>query len=447
MLPGALDAAHIARKNRIVMPQSKSKLRSTLLLLLKCSVVVFAFVFLIGSGKLTYQDLKSAFSTPDCIAIGIGLTIFPMLVSFLRYHYLLKALQIDLGIVEVTRLGFIGCFFNTFMPGGMGGDVVKVAYIMRDTGKRAPVIASAAVDRVLGMVGMLLLGGGVMLWSMEDILQTPSPDLHKLVVLVLSILTVCLYGGITGIVSLFRNRKWGLASWLVLLAATVWAVGALTGWKEFHPVQRPGETVPAELLLRSRMTLTLLGGLLAGLLCILIMPSLQPGRSLARFVTLRIPFGKKLMSFVHSLLAYRESPGIFVSATLLSLLTHGTNMLALYFFAKAAQLDHQPTVQDVFFAAPVAFIINSLPMPGGGLGVGEAAFDTLLGLCRTPEGAVITGGAAVFLIWRFWYIALGLIGLPLYLKGKKKIQEAEDEYRQHEHDDDLPEESRDARQS
>ncbi len=422
------------------MAQSQSAWRSYAVMLLKCAVVVLAFVFLIGSGKLKYSDLQSAFSTPDCIAIGIALTLFPMLVSFLRYHYLLKALGIDLGVPEIMRLGFIGCFFNTFMPGGMGGDVVKVAYIMRDTGKRAPVIASAAVDRVLGMIGMLLLGGGVMLWSLQGILNTPSPDLHKLVVLVLSVLGICLYGGITSVVSLFWKRKWGLVSWIVLAAVTVWAAGLLTGgWQEFHPVQKPGEMVPAGLLLRSRMTLTLAGGLLAGVLCILVVPSLQPGRSLARFVALRIPFGRKLMSFVHSLLAYRDSPGIFLYATVLSLLTHGTNMLALYYFAKAAQLDHQPTVQDIFFAAPVAFIINSLPMPGGGLGVGEAAFDSLLALCRTPAGAVITGGAAVFLVWRFWYIALGLIGLPFYLKGKKKIQEAENDYRQHEQDNELDE--------
>lgn len=38
-------------------------------------------------------------------------------------------------------------------------------------------------------------------------------------------------------------------------------------------------------------------------------------------------------------------------------------------------------------------------------------------------GEAVTGGANVFLLWRFWMVAYGLIGLPLYLLQRRKSGE------------------------
>jgi uncharacterized membrane protein YbhN (UPF0104 family) len=63
---------------------------------------------------------------------------------------------------------------------------------------------------------------------------------------------------------------------------------------------------------------------------------------------------------------------------------------------------------------PLAMIANTVPVPGGGLGVGEAAFATLLELW-TADGPVVTGGAAIFLAWRLLVVIWGLVGLPAFL--------------------------------
>lgn len=417
------------------MTQQMTKFKNLLTTILKFAVVGGAFAFLIGTDQLNFSNIRNTLHSPILVLAGIFFTLLPMLISFWRYHYLLKAVEIDLGLPEVCRLGFISCFFGIFMPGSMGGDLVKVAYIMRDTGKRAPVIASAMVDRVLGLLGMILLGGGAMLWALDSVMATPS--LHKLAVAIFSTICVIFACGLTSVVTLLANRWRGLLCWLAVSLLCGWGIWRLSNGIAFAPIQHPGETVDTDVLMRSRIIVALLCSQLAALPCILIVPSCQPGRSLARFISLRIPFGNKLMSFVEALLAYRNSPGAVLFSLLLSLVTHGTNMLSLYFFARAAVLPHMPSLQDIFFASPLAYIANSLPVPGGGLGVGETAFAFLLDLCRTPEGARITGGAAVFLIWRFWYIALSLIGLPFYLKGKKKILEAEEDYFKHEHDDEI----------
>jgi uncharacterized membrane protein YbhN (UPF0104 family) len=62
---------------------------------------------------------------------------------------------------------------------------------------------------------------------------------------------------------------------------------------------------------------------------------------------------------------------------------------------------------------PFGFLANALPVTPGGLGVGEAAFDTLFHL------AGFTGGAVALLGWRVMMMLIGLPGLLYYLFAKK----------------------------
>ncbi len=51
----------------------------------------------------------------------------------------------------------IGAFFNTLLPGLVGGDVVKGFYLYRTTGKGALTFASIFMDRYLGFVVLIVL--------------------------------------------------------------------------------------------------------------------------------------------------------------------------------------------------------------------------------------------------------------------------------------------------
>lgn len=55
-------------------------------------------------------------------------------------------------------LYMIGAFFNIFLPGLVGGDVVKVYYLYRETQKGAHALASVFMDRYLGYTGLMALG-------------------------------------------------------------------------------------------------------------------------------------------------------------------------------------------------------------------------------------------------------------------------------------------------
>lgn len=51
----------------------------------------------------------------------------------------------------------IGSFFNTFLPGIIGGDAVKAYYLYKETGKADMSFASIFMDRYLGFVVLILI--------------------------------------------------------------------------------------------------------------------------------------------------------------------------------------------------------------------------------------------------------------------------------------------------
>src|SRR5262249_5705860 len=56
--------------------------------------------------------------------------IFPVtfLITSYRWHELLKALDIHLRNARTFVLNMVGAFYNTFMPGSTGGDLLKAYY-------------------------------------------------------------------------------------------------------------------------------------------------------------------------------------------------------------------------------------------------------------------------------------------------------------------------------
>lgn len=59
---------------------------------------------------------------------------------------------------RIVSLYFIGSFFNTFLPGLVGGDAVKAFYLYKDTGKGGASLVSVFMDRYMGLTAMIGLG-------------------------------------------------------------------------------------------------------------------------------------------------------------------------------------------------------------------------------------------------------------------------------------------------
>jgi uncharacterized protein (TIRG00374 family) len=88
--------------------------------------------------------------------------------GIVRWQLFLRMLHLDVRLTELTRLFFIGAFFNQFLPGTTGGDVVRVIYLMRDHPEQKTAgFLSVAIDRLLAVLVLVAMGLGFA-WARSD---------------------------------------------------------------------------------------------------------------------------------------------------------------------------------------------------------------------------------------------------------------------------------------
>jgi hypothetical protein len=93
-----------------------------------------------------------------------ALAIFPItyLLTGLRWHLLLKAVDINVGIARAFVINMVGAFYNTFLPGSTGGDVVKAVYAAKlAPNHRTRAVMTVLIDRIIGLLGLVILGGSM----------------------------------------------------------------------------------------------------------------------------------------------------------------------------------------------------------------------------------------------------------------------------------------------
>jgi uncharacterized membrane protein YbhN (UPF0104 family) len=377
-------------------------LRAWLPSIVKWAVVIGLVSYLVASGKLNARQLRPTWDTVPLYGLAVlSLCAVVGLVS-IRHWLLLRALGISVKIREVVKLGLIGAFFNTFLLGGMGGDLVKVAYLARGTHELARPAASVMMDRGLGLVALFLLGCGAFLLDRGAV---ATGGLQTLKIATFGVLGTISLSVLVSVIALARGRAMGAVAWLLCVSLSAWAAATRSS---------------------GLVALTLLVAASVSLGSIALVPSCQPGGTLEGFVRHRIPFGGQVMGLVQAVLAYRGALGSLFLALTLALLAQAGTLLTLFLLARTVS---KASLVDVLFAGPTALVANQLPVPGGGLGVGELAFDSTLGLCRTPAGDAVTGGAEAFVLFRLFLIATGLLGLPIYLRGRVEFEQATGEYR------------------
>lgn len=92
-------------------------------------------------------------------------------LTSLRWHVLLGALEIRIAAMRAFTINMVGAFYNAFMPGTTGGDIVKAYYAAKHApDKRTRAVISVLVDRAIGLYALLIIGGAMAAyqWEIED---------------------------------------------------------------------------------------------------------------------------------------------------------------------------------------------------------------------------------------------------------------------------------------
>lgn len=99
----------------------------------------------------------------------MGGTIF---LGVLRWHLVLRAHQIEVPLGRALEISFVAHFFNAFLLGSTGGDLMKAYYVAGETSQRkAEAVVSVFVDRLLGLGSMLAFAAAMMLLNLPLLVQ------------------------------------------------------------------------------------------------------------------------------------------------------------------------------------------------------------------------------------------------------------------------------------
>ena len=121
---------------------------------------------------------------PRIIRLNRGYIIAEPIRS-MRWWRSLKEKQVSISRTRLLILCFIGTFFSGFLPTIVGGDVVRGYYVFRESNAHDVSFASILVERLCGLVIILITGFAASLYFL--IRQGPSP-------LITSCLGGCLLG-------------------------------------------------------------------------------------------------------------------------------------------------------------------------------------------------------------------------------------------------------------
>jgi uncharacterized protein (TIRG00374 family) len=95
--------------------------------------------------------------SPAFILFAWCLYALCQLISAYRWQLLLRAKEVHVGLCQLFSFYMIGMFVNNFLPGSIGGDLVKSYHLFRRT--REPEIAAVSVflERFTGLIGLTLI--------------------------------------------------------------------------------------------------------------------------------------------------------------------------------------------------------------------------------------------------------------------------------------------------
>lgn len=119
-----------------------------------------------------------------------GAILAYLMVEFaagVRWHILLKVQRIHLSIPRVSGLFLIGMFYNQFLPGGTGGDIMKSYLLLKETpGKATGALLAVVFDRMVGLVALIAITGALI--ALRYRWLTQLPETRNLVWILLAVL-------------------------------------------------------------------------------------------------------------------------------------------------------------------------------------------------------------------------------------------------------------------
>lgn len=170
--PAALEEAvdEIAR-----VPAARHGRRKAILNMLRSALGIPLAALLIyrviaGNGVDLWQQTEA--SIKGFLLLALFMQAIAIVIVTVRWRLLLRVQEIEVSFRDLLSLTMVGMFWNAALPGAVGGDVLKMVYITRHAPtKRTEAVLTIMVDRIMGLLGLLLVALISVVFSLQFILH------------------------------------------------------------------------------------------------------------------------------------------------------------------------------------------------------------------------------------------------------------------------------------
>lgn len=151
--------------------QSVPKKRSGLMNFILLAVGLGFLAWTLAANKDVLADVFSRPIQYRYLVFGAALVNIAAFITFIRWYALVRMLGVQFRLADSLRLSYVGTFFNLVIPGAVGGDLVKAAYLARMNLPRTQAITTLLVDRIVGLIGIFYLAAVASLSSWSSLSQ------------------------------------------------------------------------------------------------------------------------------------------------------------------------------------------------------------------------------------------------------------------------------------
>ncbi len=352
--------------------------------------VIIGYLLLYYVGPEEWQQLADQPKNYGLLAAALGVATAGLILSFVRWCILVRCQGIELTMLEAIRLGAI-CFLLSFVSAGsVGGDLFKAVFLARRRpGKRVAAVASVLVDRATGLYALVLLVAVALVLTNPHAPDTtaPAPFVSEQIVAGSTLERAA--APESGTAGRESQEADSMASGL---AQIKWVTGVLFA-------------VGTGVLL-----FLVLGGKWVDQL-------IQVGSKFSGVGTVISHVGPPLRIF-HS---HRMALG---ASLLLSLGVHSMLAISVFLIAKALYAA-PPTFAEHFVIVPIGMLISALPITPAGIGLFEAAIESMYHLI--PAQPTLASGTVVALVFELVKILLAIIGTVFYWTANEEVMQSLEE--------------------
>jgi uncharacterized protein (TIRG00374 family) len=159
-------------------------LKKFLITFLKIVVSVGILAYLVWNATRPQVDGQNVFanllSQPKhwtMLAAALGFCFGGVLLTFIRWWYLVRALGLPFRFRDALRIGFLGYLFNLAPMGIIGGDLLKAVMLAHEHPQfRVKAVASVVIDRVIGLYMVFVVATVAIL--LTGFLEIPVPEIR-----------------------------------------------------------------------------------------------------------------------------------------------------------------------------------------------------------------------------------------------------------------------------